>query len=61
MQGFAFAANVRNDGPHCSMVEDAPRSAMGRKQTREPVRFWEQATIITLSRLINRDRFQDRS
>jgi len=30
MQGFAFAANVRNDGPHCSMVEDAPRSAMGR-------------------------------
>ena len=43
MQGFAFAANVRNDGPHCSMVEDAPRSAMGRKQTREPVRFWEQA------------------
>ena len=31
MQGFAFAANVRNDGPHCSMVEDAPRSAMGRK------------------------------
>ena len=21
MQGFAFAANVRNDGPHCSISE----------------------------------------
>ena len=29
MQGFAFAANVRNDGPHCSMVAVARRSGYG--------------------------------
>ena len=33
MQGFAFAANVRNDGPHCSIFEVVAKGRLGPRMT----------------------------